>query len=95
MDATRATVSAYREQFKLGQRTLLDLLDTENEHFSSTRQYIEAKYDYYESQYRILNSMGVLLYALDLAPPPEASSCMIATRPVGKLVVNETEARSK
>src|SRR5690606_1751879 len=36
---------AYRRQFDIGQRTLLDLLDTENEYFQARRAYANTEYD--------------------------------------------------
>lgn len=72
MDASRATVQAYRKQFKLGQRTLLDLLDSEGEYFSARRSYLNAKYDVLFAKYRILNSMGLLLTEVNVGYPVEA-----------------------
>ena len=77
MRAAKATAEAYAEQFKLGQRTLLDLLDQENEFFNASRSYINAKYDYVFAKYRIYNSMGILLYMVGLSPAPEAHGCML------------------
>ncbi|VTP73405.1 outer membrane channel protein [Leclercia adecarboxylata] len=36
--------SAYQEQFSLGDRTLLDMLDSENEVFSAQRRYVELQF---------------------------------------------------
>ena len=52
-----------------GQRTLLDLLDTENEVFSAQSAYVAAKYRLILASFRVYNSMGALLPALGLAPP--------------------------
>lgn len=60
-DAARETIDAYSKQFQLGQRTLLDLLNSENEYFHSKRVYITNKYDLLLSKFRLLNSMGTLL----------------------------------
>jgi len=58
---------AYRQQFDIGQRTLLDLLDTENEYFQARRAYVGASYDRVFAQARTLAGMGQLLSALDVA----------------------------
>lgn len=56
--AASNTRAAYIEQFKIGQRTLLDLLDSENELYQAQRKTITAKYDRELSVYRILANMG-------------------------------------
>ncbi|AFJ01872.1 type I secretion outer membrane protein, TolC family [Methylophaga frappieri] len=72
-DAAEKTRDAYLQQFSLGQRTLLDLLDSENELFRSSISLIEAQYDEVYAMYRILNSMGMLLESLEIEAP-EAST---------------------
>ena len=57
---------AYRKQFDIGQRTLLDLLDTENELFEAKRAYTKAHYDYLLSMGRTQAGMGSLLSAMGL-----------------------------
>ena len=59
--ASNQTRSAYQEQFKIGQRTLLDLLDSQNEYYQANIDYTEGNYEEIFSRYRILNSMGVLV----------------------------------
>ena len=71
-DSARETVLAYRQQFQLGQRTLFDLLDAENEWFLSSVAYINDKFNEFFAQYRILHSMGNLTQALGLVMPVEA-----------------------
>lgn len=58
---------AYRRQFDIGQRTLLDLLDTENEYFQARRAYTNANHDYAIAHARTLASMGSLVSALQVA----------------------------
>lgn len=67
------TRDAYRQQFNLGQRTLLDLLDSENELFNARISLTDAQYDRTYAMYRVFNSMGVLLDALDVSAPEAAS----------------------
>lgn len=57
---------AYRDQFDIGQRTLLDLLDTENEYFQARRAYVNARYDERIAQARSLAGMGRLMQALEV-----------------------------
>lgn len=51
---------AYEEQVRLGIRSLLDLLDAENEFFEASRSVVNADYDLLFSTYRIIASMGKL-----------------------------------
>ena len=67
--------TAYMDQFDIGQRTLLDVLDSENEFFQSSRAYIEATYTQKKAILRTLATMGQLLKSLGIAranlPTPE------------------------
>ncbi|QYJ90330.1 MULTISPECIES: TolC family outer membrane protein [Shewanella] len=67
--AAKDTQVAYSQQFNLGQRTLLDLLDTENELFEARKDYLDAEYDEIISEYRILNATGRLLESLRVTRP--------------------------
>ncbi|NQY25987.1 MAG: TolC family outer membrane protein [Piscirickettsiaceae bacterium] len=72
VDSSEKSRDAYRQQFGLGQRTLLDLLDSENEVFVSRQALVNAQYDQFFAMYRILNSMGSLLQSIDVALPEAA-----------------------
>jgi outer membrane protein, adhesin transport system len=65
--ATEKARDAYRKQFDIGQRTLLDLLDTENELFQARRAYANAEHDLLIAQVRTQASLGSLLQNLELA----------------------------
>ena len=52
---------AYRKQFDIGQRTLLDLLDTENEYFQAKRNYTNTDYDIQTAYARLYAVQGDLL----------------------------------
>jgi len=56
--------TAYTEQFNIGQRTLLDLLDAENEFFEASRSYVKAQADLEIAHARTLAAMGNLLPAV-------------------------------
>nr|WP_300217978.1 TolC family outer membrane protein [Rhodoferax sp.] len=62
--ATEKSREAYRQQFDIGQRTLLDLLDSQNEYFEATRAYINARYNQATAQARTLAGMGQLVSTL-------------------------------
>lgn len=57
---------AYRQQFDIGQRSLLDLLDTENELFQAKRAFTNSEYDLLLAYARTHAGMGTLYSALGL-----------------------------
>ncbi len=60
------TRDAYRDQFNVGQRTLLDLLDTENELLVARRSNVNAETDLTLAYLRTYAGMGTLLEFLGL-----------------------------
>ena len=60
------TRDAYRDQFNIGQRTLLDLLDTENELLTARRSAVNADTDLTLAYLRTYAGMGTLLETLGL-----------------------------
>ncbi|TDQ39283.1 adhesin transport system outer membrane protein [Tepidicella xavieri] len=65
--STEVAREAYRQQFDIGQRTLLDLLDTQNEYFEASRAYINAQYNEFLAQARTLAAMGRLTTSLGVS----------------------------
>ncbi len=59
-DYSKKTLNAYNEEFNLGRRTLLDLLDVKNEFFLSRKAYISAHYDQILAKYRVIENVGNL-----------------------------------
>ncbi|NLV87565.1 MAG: TolC family protein, partial [Clostridiales bacterium] len=64
VDSALATRDAYTLQFSIGQRTLIDLLDTENEYYTSTVEYVNGQYLELFAGYRLMADMGRLLHSL-------------------------------
>lgn len=64
--STEKARDAYHKQFDIGQRTLLDLLDTENELFEAKRAYQQAYFDHLYSMGRTHAGMGDLLQVVGL-----------------------------
>ncbi len=71
---------AYRKQFDIGQRTLLDLLDSENEFFRARRAHAIAVYDHFLASARALATMGQLLTTIGAHPDtlPAVSELKVA-----------------
>jgi outer membrane protein, adhesin transport system len=72
VEAQRATRDVYAQQFDLGQRGLLDLLDAENELFIDRTNLVTATFTETFAVYRVLAVMGVMLDTLDIDRPKEA-----------------------
>jgi adhesin transport system outer membrane protein len=60
------TRRAYTDQFDLGQRTLLDLLDAQNEYFDAQRAAMTARTNLMGAQARTLANMGLLTSAMSV-----------------------------
>ncbi|TCB77744.1 TolC family outer membrane protein [Acinetobacter sp. ANC 4173] len=65
-DESAAVVKAYNDQFDIGRRSLLDVLDSENEAFQANRSYTNAQYNLKIAQLQTLSSTGQLLPALGI-----------------------------
>lgn len=59
--------TAYQRQFDIGQRSLLDLLDTESELYQAKRSYVNSEYDLAIAEARTLAGMGKLVSALGIS----------------------------
>ncbi len=66
VEKARQTVSSYREEFFIGQRDLIDLLDAENELNTARKKLAEAGYDALAARYRVFEALGQLFPALQL-----------------------------
>lgn len=71
VDYASETVIAYDKQYRIGKRTLLDLLNTEDELFEARRSYVEAQFAEQYAKYRVLNATGQLLDTLRVDTPEE------------------------
>lgn len=66
--STSKAREAYRQQFDIGQRSLLDLLDTENELFQARLALSKGEFDLRLAKTRVLATSSTLLSALQLRP---------------------------
>jgi adhesin transport system outer membrane protein len=73
-EAQRRTRDAYAQQFEIGQRQLLDLLDAENELFLNRVELTTAVYTERFATYRVLAVVGDLLGTLEVVAPRESIS---------------------
>jgi adhesin transport system outer membrane protein len=61
-----ATREAYQKQFNIGRRSLLDLLNTENEVLDAKSNYLNADYDRLLARYRVVQAEGNLTNKLGI-----------------------------
>ncbi|WP_332820516.1 TolC family outer membrane protein [Pseudomonas sp.] len=73
VDYSSRVRDSYQKQFGLGERTLLDLLDSENELFTAARRMEEVRYTELFTQYRIKATMGSLLQSQGVVAPMAAA----------------------
>jgi len=74
--------TAYDQQFQVSQRSLLDLLDSENELFTSQTRQITNQETAVFATYRILAIDGLLLSTLGVEPASEADATRMAPKPL-------------
>lgn len=70
--ANTEVVRSYKDQFDLNRRTLLDVLDSQNELFVSRSNLVNAEFLEMFAVYRLLALKGSLLSHLDVAKPRES-----------------------
>lgn len=70
VESAKETQVSYEQQFRLGQRSLLDLLDTENELFEARKDYLDSQFQKVNAEYRLLNATGQLLDSLRVTRSP-------------------------
>lgn len=66
VESAQTTKNAYVQQFNIGQRSLIDLLDAENELLKAKGQLHNSKQDLNLSKYQIMHLQGKLLSVLKL-----------------------------
>ncbi len=64
---------AYFQQFEVNRRSLLDLLDVQNELFVSRTELVTEQFTEAFGIYRVLATMGVLTETIGIQPPPEST----------------------
>lgn len=69
VDFATEAEAGYRQQFNLGKRSLLDVLDSKVELFVARKNYINAAFDERKSSYRLINATGRLIAALRVDTP--------------------------
>lgn len=71
VDASTLAETGYITQFKLGRRSLLDLLNAKVEVFIARKKYLTSQYDLTGAAFRLMNATGRLGYGLRVSYPEE------------------------
>ncbi len=71
--AVEKTTTAFRQQFDIGQRTLLDVLDTQTEYYDAARNYVDVRHDQLRAEARTLAAMGRLVALFGTAPAGDST----------------------
>ncbi len=66
---TGKVLESYKKEFTLGRRSLINILDAQNENYYASQQLVDSIYSREAEKYRVLLSEGVLLSTLGLLDP--------------------------
>lgn len=83
--AEKETIAIYRKEYEVGRRSLIDLLNAENQYFDAAVALTSARGVIVFADYQLLAAMGSLLDYLRTAPPVEAAP--LDTIPLGVLPI--------
>lgn len=87
-------VGSYREQFTVGQRSLLDVLDAQNTRYNVDVLAGTAEYASLFADYRLLAATGLLLKTLSVSAPVQAEAYAQEEFEVPETAPTETYARA-
>jgi outer membrane protein OmpA-like peptidoglycan-associated protein len=78
VEQAKKTSESYQEEFFVGERDLIDLLDAKSELNSAQNRYAEARFDALAARFRILEATGQLFDAVGLNPEMEDDALVIS-----------------
>lgn len=93
LGSTQRLIESYSEQFKVGERSLLDLLDTQNTRFNTQVNVETARASLALSEYRVLAACGILLNTLQIEAPSQSDGYARAQQGVPPTPDGELEKR--
>lgn len=76
--ASRKTIAAFDKEYELGQRSLIDLLNAQNQYFNAAVSLTSSRGVIVFADYQMLAAMGTLLEYLKSAPPVDAAPVDLA-----------------
>jgi len=89
-ELSKKTAGSYAEEYHLGRRSLLDLLNVELEYIDARKEVVKAKNQHTYAYYRILEAVGIIDYTMhtdtyakiDLEKPEGITLAPIASKPM-------------
>jgi adhesin transport system outer membrane protein len=78
LQAGRKTITAFDKEYELGQRSLIDLLNAQNQYFNAAVSLTSARGVIVFADYQMLAAMGTLLEYLKAPPPVDAAPVDLA-----------------
>jgi adhesin transport system outer membrane protein len=76
--ASRKTIAAFDKEYELGQRSLIDLLNAQNQYFNAAVSLTSSRGVIVFADYQMLAAMGTLLEYLKSPPPVDAAPIDLA-----------------
>ncbi len=73
LEAARKTIAAFQKEYELGQRSLVDLLNAQNQYFNASVSLTSSRGVVVFADYQLLAAMGTLLEYLKAPPPVDAA----------------------
>ena len=73
LQADRKTIAAFQKEYELGQRSLIDLLNAQNQFFNASVSLTSARGVVVFADYQLLAAMGSLVEYLKAPPPVDAA----------------------
>lgn len=73
LEADRKTIAAFQKEYELGQRSLIDLLNAQNQYFNAAVSLTSARSVVVFADYQLLAAMGTLMEYLKAPPPVDAA----------------------
>jgi outer membrane protein, adhesin transport system len=73
LEADRKTILAFQKEYELGQRSLIDLLNAQNQYFNASVSLTSARAVIIFADYQLLAAMGTLIEYLKAPPPVDAA----------------------
>ena|GEM_PF-4618795 len=92
---SRQLLQSYQDQFRIGSRSLLDLLNTQNNAFATESALLTAEHAALFSEYRLLASMGRLLKTFKVSSSEAAKADNRPSHLVPQTPPSERMPRSK
>ncbi|MFC3616761.1 TolC family outer membrane protein [Lutimaribacter marinistellae] len=92
-DLSRSLRGVYEEEYRVGSRSLLDVLNTQNALFQAEANLVNARSLATYAEYRVLASIGILLPSLGIDRPEDARA--YARERVGAPGLNETSSETQ